>query len=589
MSERYSKLFSLTENLYAEEAPVIISAGALLKDNQTGKVLAQLKFTNIQEKQIKALKVKIYPKDTVGNALGEPIEYQYLDLTAKRDNEFASNVPIILSDAATRSFDVEVTEAIFTDNSIWNSNNSAWERLPNKLLVSDKIKDFELLKQYQIEFGKDRKYAYSETKDLWYCACGAVNKKGEHTCHSCKISAEVLTNMDLLKESCEKRLAEEARQAKLAAEKAAEEARQNEIQKQKTKKIAMIATPILVAVIAFVVVLTTVIIPNSEYNAALALMEEQKYEEAIAAFEAMDGYKDSAEQILNCKYKNAVVLVEQKDYKKAYAIFAELDDYKDSEEQSMFCQNEIKYNDAVSQIDAGNIIEAYETLISLDGYKDSKEKANSIKSEYIDEKYPEFTTATVGDIVCFGEYEQDNNLSNGKEDIEWIVLDKQDGKILVISKYALDSQPYNTSNTAVTWETCSLREWLNYDFLNNSFSDSEKTMIPMVTVSADKNPYYSTDPGNATQDKVFLLSVTEANMYFSSDTARQCKPTAYTEALYVWIGSSNGNCLWWLRSPGSVQNSVISVYTGGDIDGGSYYVDRGDFAVRPAMWIEIGK
>ena len=88
MSERYSRLFALPENLYISGSPVVIAAGALLKDNQTGKVIAQLKLRNIGDKTIKAATVSIMPFDTVGNPLGEPIQYQYLDLIARRDNDF---------------------------------------------------------------------------------------------------------------------------------------------------------------------------------------------------------------------------------------------------------------------------------------------------------------------------------------------------------------------------------------------------------------------------------------------------------------------------------------------------------------------
>ncbi len=534
MSERYSRLFSLIENLYAEGAPVIISAGALLKDNQTGKVLAQLKFTNIQEKQIKALKVKIYQKDTVGNALGEPIEYQYLDLTAKRDSEFASNVPIILSDAATRSFDVEVTETIFTDNSIWNSGNFVWEKLPNKLLALDKIKDAELLKQYQIAFGLERKYAYSETKDLWYCACGAVNKKGEHTCHSCKISAEVLTNMDLLKENCEKRLADEARQAKLAAEKAAEETRQMEIQAKKTKKIAMIAAPILVAVIAFVVVLTTVIIPNSEYNAALALIEEQKYEEAAIIFDELGEYKDAEEKALEAKYCRAIQLDEQEDYEEAYNLFVELGDYKDSKEQS----------------------------------------SNEKYQWYICKK---------GDIIIFGSYEQDNNTYSGKEPIEWVVLDKTEDKVLLISKYALDCKPFDNDEYAYTWENCFLRSWLKDSFFNTAFSYEEQTKI-LATMNENKDVYAPYLDGNPTEDKVFVLTVKEVEKYLDDDL-KQAEATEFVRNISTAYIGDNGCAAWWTRNQHD-EEKAIYVHVDGSTDN-KVVVDNDQVCVRPAMWVSI--
>ena len=126
MSERYSRLFSLPENLYSVGAPVVIMAGALLKDNQTGKVLAQLKIQNIQDKTIKALTVKICPMDTVGRLLGKSVSYQYLDFNAAQDIYFGQKPPIVLPDTATRAFTVSVSEVIFVDNTIWSAPDVPW-------------------------------------------------------------------------------------------------------------------------------------------------------------------------------------------------------------------------------------------------------------------------------------------------------------------------------------------------------------------------------------------------------------------------------------------------------------------------------
>ena len=201
-----------------------------------------------------------------------------------------------------------------------------------------------------------------------------------------------------------------------------------------------------------------------------------------------------------------------------------------------------------------------------------------------------FKQANSVKIITFGSYEQDNNLENGKEAIEWLVLDVKDGKALVISKYALDCKQYNETYTSVTWETCTLRTWLNNDFLNSAFSESEKSKILTVTVSADSNPSYRTNPGNATKDQIFLLSITEAEKYFSYGSARECQPTAYAKAQGAWTSSSGtyaGNCWWWLRSPGWSQNNaacvsyVVNVY----YDGSN--VHSSSYAVRPALWIDL--
>lgn len=241
------------------------------------------------------------------------------------------------------------------------------------------------------------------------------------------------------------------------------------------------------------------------------------------------------------------------------------------------------YNKAIEFLNNGNLIDAYETLMSLKGYKDSAQKAEDIFEQYKTEK---LKVAKAGDYVFFGAYEQDNNTSNGKENVEWLVLEVKDGKALVVSKYALDCKQYNTSNTYVTWETCTLRKWLNNDFINAAFSSYEKAMIPTVTVSADKNPYYSTNPGNATQDQVFLLSITEANKYFNSNGAIRCEPTDYAVANGA-RESDNGNCWWWLRSPGYTHYYAANVYDIGVVYENGYVVYNDNSAVRPAMWIDI--
>ena len=321
---------------------------------------------------------------------------------------------------------------------------------------------------------------------------------------------------------------------------AKETARQVAVEKakKKAKKIAIIAAPIVCICIVFVIVLTTVIIPKQEYSK---------------------------------KYSEAMEMIDSGDYDAGYAILEELGENETIQSN--------KYDRAIKLMDSGDYQATCALLAGLT-YKDSAEKLQSIKPLLLAKANP-------GDTVLFGEYEQDNNTSNGKEDVEWLVLEVKDGKALVVSKYALDCKQYNTSNTDVTWETCTLRKWLNNDFINAAFSSYEKAMIPTVTVSADKN---STNPGNATQDQVFLLSITEANKYFGSDSARQCKPTDYAFANGAYVNSVNGNCGWWLRSPGVTQYSAHSaayVHNSGGVYESGSDVDIGTSAVRPAMWISI--
>ena len=118
MSERYTKLFSLTERLYCPTAPVVISAGALLKDNEKGSVLGQFKFMNISQKRIKSLVISVRAFDTSGKEVEGIDEFQYLDLAVERDSEFGQKKAVPLMNPVTRSVKVRCIRAVY-DNGLF--------------------------------------------------------------------------------------------------------------------------------------------------------------------------------------------------------------------------------------------------------------------------------------------------------------------------------------------------------------------------------------------------------------------------------------------------------------------------------------
>ena len=311
------------------------------------------------------------------------------------------------------------------------------------------------------------------------------------------------------------------------------------------------------------------------YNSARSQMTGniiRNYESAIRMLESISGWKDADEQIYACQKK----VEELKAKEEAERLEAE----RKAEEHRIAVEKRKKKAKKVFIAIASVACVCAVFLILLKTVIIPKQRINKIK------------TANVGDIIVFGAYEQDNNTSNGKEDIEWLVLAKEDNKILVISDKALDCKPYNQSRDYVTWETCSLRNWLNNDFINAAFTAEERAMIPTVTVSADMNPEYNTNPGNATKDKVFLLSIVEAEKYFTSDEARKCVPTEYaisngasTSDSYTKGGKAT--CLWWLRSPGFDQFIAAYVNYFGPVLRYGRSVGNVSNSVRPAMWITI--
>ena len=178
--------------------------------------------------------------------------------------------------------------------------------------------------------------------------------------------------------------------------------------------------------------------------------------------------------------------------------------------------------------------------------------------------------------------------------ITWIILDKKDGKVLLLSEYGLDAIPYNKELKATTWEQCSLRKWLNNDFINEALS-TEKSRICETVVTADPNPNYDTEPGNDTKDKVFLLSINEVYQYFAEDEERICYPTEYAKTTNLWVHDDEEDkgtsvyraCWWWLRSPGCDGDNATLVDSDGSVGGYSNRVDGDSGAIRPALWINL--
>ena len=186
----------------------------------------------------------------------------------------------------------------------------------------------------------------------------------------------------------------------------------------------------------------------------------------------------------------------------------------------------------------------------------------------------------VGNFINFGTYEQDGDISNGAEPIEWKVLAVEDGKALLISKYVLDWQKYNETGDKVNWSTCSLRVWLNQDFYNMAFSNEEKNKIADTSITAD---------GIETYDLVILLNKTEMKTYFYSDDERISEPTEVVKFSAKDTQNSTfenkEGCWYWVCGNGTIDRAPY-VSKKGKIEGNTDCVDR-NYGVRPAIWINL--
>ena len=207
----------------------------------------------------------------------------------------------------------------------------------------------------------------------------------------------------------------------------------------------------------------------------------------------------------------------------------------------------------------------------------------------------------INSYYTFGNYEQDDNVDNGKEHIEWKILAKDGTKALLYTRYIIDYQKYNDESVDTTWENSTLRDWLNNDFYDNAFSDVEKNLIVEVNNENIDNQQFKTKGGSNTNDKVFLLSIDECNKYFGKslkdnkgyNVNKKLATTATKYAINKGIDINdtttwaNGNSSFWLRSPGLVQNFASGVDAYGDVDSeGGNDIITNKHGIRIAVWVK---
>ena len=291
----------------------------------------------------------------------------------------------------------------------------------------------------------------------------------------------------------------------------------------------------------------------------------QDWDGARKAFELAETYSDAADQITETTYQEAQSFYNAGDYKKAYNLFIQLSDYKN----------------------VADLLKNDENLVATATAAARETKLASFKK--------------IGNIVSFGTYPQTKK-GTDQTPIEWIVLDYDEAnhKALLLSRYGLDAMPYNKEYTLITWENCTLRAWLNSEFLNKAFSIAEQSAILITKVDNSASQGYSewnTDSGNNTQDQFFLLSYAEASRYLDVTTEAsnimisRVAPTAYAHAQDAWTSEKNETAdgrstgCWWLRSLCNIRRSAAVVNAAGFLSIDSIDFDR--YLVRPAFWLNL--
>ena len=194
------------------------------------------------------------------------------------------------------------------------------------------------------------------------------------------------------------------------------------------------------------------------------------------------------------------------------------------------------------------------------------------------------TDGELPEVITFGTYPQQ---SEEAEPIEWLVLDRNEDEVMLLSKDCLASLPWHNSHVAATWDKSDIRDWLNGTFLDTAFSEEERANILLSSLENGDDLNYGTTVGESTNDLVFLLSASEALALLQSSD-RTAKPTSHAISQGAYT-NANGNCAWWLRSPGMTEAGPAYFASAGEIGSRAHEVNETIIGVRPAIRIRYSR
>lgn len=195
----------------------------------------------------------------------------------------------------------------------------------------------------------------------------------------------------------------------------------------------------------------------------------------------------------------------------------------------------------------------------------------------------------VGDIVVIGSYEQDNVLDNGKEPLEWIVLESHEDKAWLMTKYCIDQAIFWPERVSRHWGNSNLRAWMNGDFIAETFTEAEQSVI-LTTVVKNEDRNGRKEARQDTEDKIYLLSKEEVMHFMPECADRVAYPTEYAKTKGITLSEETGSCRWWTRTPGARPMDICGMRLDGRISAyGMQDVDWPTNTIRPVMWVRVGE
>ena len=346
MAERYRRLYELPGGCCAAGAPVLIRSGALLEDTRSRNLLVQLKFYNLSPETVVGLTVRLdFPSQP-----GQPLLRSYSRLKAGEAEEFGQDTALMVPDRSVRSFRAGVIAVDFADGTRWKDRNAQWEEMPPVQTLAAAYGP-QLAQQYRVRYGTDCVYVPFAFGDFWQCTCGAVNRSSSASCRRCHRlgKAYLNINLDSLRDECGESMEEEdcGEEDKGSAEMRAESGELRRILPLALLGLFLIAVIIFATPRVLNAIMTIPVAspapgvespvpsdPSEElpvetvpiqtepptftpeqlkaqsYENAMQLLEEERYNEARAAFLKLGGFRDSETMANEAVYRKAEGLLQ---------------------------------------------------------------------------------------------------------------------------------------------------------------------------------------------------------------------------------------------------------------------------------------
>lgn len=446
MDENENQLInSNNECRWFKGSPLALCYMGLYKSSTSGNLFAKIKFMNVQPEQIRAVTFDVICYGIIRNEIGKIENYSIKKLEINRNECFADSDIIEIENNDTMAIDVLLKNVTAHSGEVWTNEDDSMFNIP---LKQNSISSYmgRYFNKLRTEWSEKRLkserllYAPCIKDDYWLCACGTLNWGVEESCCECGAELKWLTeatDVSLLRSNEEifKKQSAKAEKSPTITPESAEELyqqrqqkdlqyeRKNALRHKNKKKVKIITatTAVLLALVALTLGIYFILIPASNYYNAASLIDEGKYDQAIEALEALNGYGDSAEQINRAKYLKAEGLEKSGNYSEASKIFSQLGSYSDSHQR----YNAVMYEYAEQQYNANEYIIALKTFISLDDYEDSASKAKQAEqaafdaaAKLLDEK--EYTEASeqflkISDITGSSKAIEQSNLALHKE------------------------------------------------------------------------------------------------------------------------------------------------------------------------------